>query len=172
MMTLLGKHSYQFIQNARGYDKTPLSYNRSVQSISQSTTLDRDIQEYEEIRAVLARLAESLSRRAKEEDVMGSLISVSIRYFDFTNMVRSLSLETPTRDAKNLLENALLLFDRNHNDKAIRHLGIGLGSLTSSTRSIQQLNLFETKVSASYDVVNELNKQFPKANLKRASDIK
>ena len=172
VMTLLGKHSYQFIQNARGYDKTPLSYNRSVQSISQSTTLDRDIQEYEEIRAVLARLAESLSRRAKEEDVMGSLISVSIRYFDFTNMVRSLSLETPTRDAKNLLENALLLFDRNHNDKAIRHLGIGLGSLTSSTRSIQQLNLFETKVSASYDVVNELNKQFPKANLKRASDIK
>ena len=103
---------------------------------------------------------------------MGSLISVSIRYFDFTNMVRSLSLETPTRDAKNLLENALLLFDRNHNDKAIRHLGIGLGSLTSSTRNIQQLNLFETNVSASYDVVNELNKQFPKANLKRASDIK
>ena len=172
VMTLLGKHSYQFIQNARGYDKTPLSYNHSVQSISQSTTLDRDIQEYEEIRAVLARLAESLSRRAKEEDVMGSLISVSIRYFDFTNMVRSLSLETPTRDAKNLLENALLLFDRNHNDKAIRHLGIGLGSLTSSTRNIQQLNLFETNVSASYDVVNELNKQFPKANLKRASDIK
>lgn len=172
ILTLLGKHSYQFIQNARGYDQTPLSYNHSVQSISQSTTLDRDIQEYDEVRTVFIRLADALAKRAKEENVQGSLISTSIRYYDFTNTVRSISLETPINDAKSLLENALLLFDKYNNGKPIRHLGIGLGSLISSTKNIRQLNLFQTLKQPDYDIVEELNKKLPGARLKRASDVK
>lgn len=172
ILTLLGKHSYQFIQNARGYDQTPLTYNHSVQSISQSTTLDRDIQEYDEVRTVFIRLADALAKRAKEENVQGSLISTSIRYYDFTNTVRSISLETPINDAKSLLENALLLFDKYNNGKPIRHLGIGLGSLISSTKNIRQLNLFQTLKQPDYDIVEELNKKLPGARLKRASDVK
>lgn len=172
VITLLGKHSYQFIQNARGFDTTPLSYNHSVQSISQSTTLDHDIQEYDEIRSVFVRLADSLEKRAKLEDVQGSLISISIRYYDFSNNVRSISLENPISDARNLLEHALLLFDRNNNGKPIRHLGIGLGSLSSSSKEIKQLNLFQpVKTSTTLDVLDELNKQLPNACLKRASDL-
>lgn len=173
VMTLLGKHSYQFIQNARGFDTTPLSYNHTVQSISQSTTLDQDISDYDEIRSVFVRLANALEKRAKNEDVKGSLVSISIRYFDFSNNVRSISLEQPIADAKNLLEHALLLYDRNNNGKMVRHLGIGLGSLSSSTKEIKQLNLFQTNITSNtIDVLAELNKKLPTAHLKRASDLK
>lgn len=172
IMTLLGKHSYQFIQNARGFDTTPLSYNHTVQSISQGTTMDRDIQEYDEVRTVFKRLSESLAKRASDEDVAGSLVSITIRYFDFSNHVRSISIENPIADSKSLLEHALLLFDKNNNGKPIRYLGIGLGSLTSSTKNIQQLNLFQSNLKAPNDVLKELNKQLPNAHLIRASDVK
>lgn len=172
IMTLLGKHAYTYIQNARGNDTNVLSYNNSVQSISQSTTLDHDIQEYDEVKTVLKRLAHTLSTRAKQEDLRGALISLSIRYFDFTNAVRSINIQTYTNDESVLLEHALLLFDRHFNGKPIRHLGIGLGSLFSKSKTISQISIFEQETTTPKTILDSLNEQLPNANLVFASSIK
>lgn len=174
IMTLLGKHAYTAIQNARGNDSNQLSYTTSLQSISQGTTLDRDIEEYEEIKTVLARLAKSLSQRAKREDIKGSLITLSIRYFDFTNAVRSQSINNYTNEESDLFEHALLLFDRNFNGQAIRHLGIGLGSLFSKERTVDQLHMnLEQEIHEETidDVIAQLNKQIPGIHLTTASQV-
>ena len=169
IMTLLGKHAYTYIQNARGNGSAQLSFNTSVQSISQSTTLDRDITDYEEVKTVLKRLAATLSRRAREDHIKGSLISISIRYFDFTNAVRSTNIHSYTDDANVLLEHALLLFDRHYNGREIR-----LGSLYSAEHTIDQIDLFQHEIQPLNDVedvLKELNAQLPGAHLIRASDI-
>lgn len=175
ILTLLGRHGYQFIQYARGNDTNKLTYNTTVQSISQGTTLDRDVEDYDEIKTVLHRLAASLSKRAKSEDLKGTLITISIRYFDFTNAVRSITIQDYTNDETMLFEHALLLYDRNQNGKAVRHLGIGLGSLFSKTHSIDQLkfSLDDTKGKNSIDhVLDQLNKQLPGIHLTTAANIK
>lgn len=174
IMSLLGKHAYTHIQHARGNGSNQLTFNTSVQSISQSTTLDRDISDYDEVKTVLKRLAISLSRRAKEDHIKGSLISLSIRYYDFTNAVRSTGIQGYTDDPNTLFEHALLLFDRHYNGKEIRHLGIGLGSLYSSLKTIEQINLFQHDITPTnnvQDVLKELNAQIPGAPLIRASDL-
>lgn len=163
------------IQHARGNGSNRLSYNTSVQSISQSTTLDRDIIEYDEVKTVFRRLAHSLSQRAKQEKIKGSLLSISIRYYDFTNAVRSQSLQGYTNEETILLETALLLFDQNHNGKEIRHLGIGLGSLYSEETSVTQIDMFQEPVEDTNDVaivLKQLNKQLPGANLISAAQLK
>lgn len=172
ILTLLGKHAYNAIQNARGNDTNQLTYTTSVQSISQGTTLDRDIQEYDEIKTVLRRLAKSLSQRAIREDIKGKLISISIRYFDFSNAVRSMGVANYTNDENVLFEHALLLFDRNQNGKPIRHLGIGLASLYSKTNSIDQLSMSldaQETVESVDQVLAQLNKQIPGIHLTTAA---
>ena len=167
VMTLLGKHAYQFIQHARGNSSNQLNFNQSLQSISQSTTLDRDITEYDEVKTVFQRLARTLSQRAKDERLCGRLISVSIRYHDFSNMVRSVNIPNYTNDINILLENALYLFDRNHNGKPIRHLGIGLASFQTA-KSVDQINMFQEPIENTNEVeqvLKELNKQLPDAHL-------
>ncbi|WP_416324848.1 DNA polymerase IV [[Eubacterium] hominis] len=167
VMTLLGKHAYQFIQHARGNSSNQLNFNQSLQSISQSTTLDRDITEYDEVKTVFQRLARTLSQRAKDERLSGRLISVSIRYHDFSNMVRSVNIPNYTNDINILLENALYLFDRNHNGKPIRHLGIGLASFQTA-KSVDQINMFQEPIENTNEVeqvLKELNKQLPDAHL-------
>ncbi|MEG1474508.1 MAG: DNA polymerase IV [Longicatena sp.] len=174
IMTLLGKHSYGIIQNARGNGSNKLSYNTSVQSISQSTTLDRDINDYDEVKTVFKRLAKSLSMRAVNDQLKGMLLSVSIRYHDFSNVMRSVSLPNYTNDENVLLENALLLFDQHQNGKDIRHLGITLGSLYSPETSVDQMNMFQDEIQPPHefkDILKELNKQLPNAHLISASDI-
>lgn len=174
IMTLLGKHSYSLIQNARGNSTNQLSFNHTLQSISQSTTLDRDISDYDEVKTVFKRLAAQLSKRAQADDIKGSLISITIRYYDFSNAVRSNSIQSYINDENTLLEQSLYLFDQHYSGKEIRHLGIGLGSLFSSTHTINQIDLFqeETKeIPDAVSILQELNKQIPQAHLMRASDI-
>lgn len=174
IMALMGKHAYQLIQNARGFGSNRLDYNTSVQSISQSTTLDTNIVEYEEVKSVFKRLANKLSQRAKQEDLRGALISISIRYADFTNAVRSTTISEYTNDADILLEHALLLFDQHNNGKEIRHLGIGLGSLFSKTRTVDQINLFQdvkAEPTDSTDILKQLNKQLSTGKLMKASEL-
>lgn len=174
IMALMGKHAYQLIQNARGFGSNRLDYNTSVQSISQSTTLDTNIVEYEEVKSVFKRLANKLSQRAKQEDLRGALISISIRYADFTNAVRSTTISEYTNDADVLLEHALLLFDQHNNGKEIRHLGIGLGSLFSKTRTVDQINLFQdvkAEPTDSTDILKQLNKQLSTGKLMKASKL-
>lgn len=174
IMALMGKHAYQLIQNARGFGSNRLDYNTSVQSIFQSTTLDTNIVEYEEVKSVFKRLANKLSQRAKQEDLRGALISISIRYADFTNAVRSTTISEYTNDADVLLEHALLLFDQHNNGKEIRHLGIGLGSLFSKMRTVDQINLFQdvkAEPTDSTDILKQLNKQLSTGKLMKASEL-
>lgn len=171
-MALLGKSGYQKIMNARGYDSASLCFNSTVQSISQSTTLDKDIEEYDEIKATFKTLAKGLANRAKEEKVKGKQLSISIRYTDFSTIVRSTNLQTYTQDESVILENAYLLFDKNHiTDQPIRHLGIGLGSLASHDRVIEQISLFEVPKLDRDAILNELNDQLTDGKLIFASSL-
>ena len=174
VMTILGKHSYGFIQNARGLGSNQLNYNHGVKSISQSTTLDRDISEYDEVKTVFQRLARTLSARAREDHLEGSLISVTITYSDFSNMVRSTSIQGFTNVESVLLEHALYLFDTNFNGNPIRHLGIGLASFRSA-KSVDQINMFHQPLEDTNQVdtvLQQLNKLLPDAHLTTLSKIK
>ncbi|MEG0274940.1 MAG: hypothetical protein RR690_07405 [Longicatena sp.] len=65
-------------------------------------------------------------------------------------------------------------YDQNNNGKEIRHLGIGLGSLFSQRKTIDQINLFQKEediVHDASDVLKELNRQLPQAHLMRASEL-
>lgn len=168
---ILGRQAYPRIQNARGYGSNQLNFNSSVKSLSQSTTLERDIKEEEEVQFVLKKLALSLSQRAKEENVKGKHISISIRYSDFSTIVRSLTLIQPTWEAVELYENALLLFDRNHQSElSIRHLGIALGSLNSTAKTIEQLSIFTPPVQKQ-TILDTFNEQIQGKKLIFASEL-
>lgn len=173
VMRLLGKQGYTRILNARGQDSNQLVYSSGNQSLSQSTTLDKDLYEYDEIKTVFRSLAQSLSKRCKLDNTRGKLLSISIRYSDFTTIVRSTQLENYTNEADVLLENAFLLFGRNNNSgEPIRHLGIGLASFYLEGKSVDQIGLFNQELIVDTDkVLDELNKQLHGAKLVYAADL-
>lgn len=176
ILTLFGrsKQAYSMISHARGGGSNELNFNQSVQSISQSTTMETNVREYTEIKTIFKRLAHSLSNHAKKKNVKGKLISISVRYSDFRTVSRSMQVEQYTDNEDVLLECALTLFDQVYEEEEIRHLGIGLGTLYSSDAVIEQLDLFKvTKEEDSIqDVIEQLNKTIPGANFVSAASIK
>ena len=172
IMRILGPHAYTMISHARGIGSNKLSYTTTSRSISQSTTLDEDVEEYQEMAVTLRTLARRLARRAAQEEVKGRLISVSIRYSDFRNAVRSTTLDHYVNDEKTIYEHALYLFDRNYSGEPVRHLGIHLGSLKDRRHMIHQLSMFEEQQAPNTidEVLEQLNARLPGAHLIRASE--
>lgn len=171
LIRTLGKQGYSAIAHAKGQGSNTLVYSTSLSSISQSTTLDKDITDYEEVKQVFRSLAISLSKKAKFEAIKGAMVSISIRYFDFTNVVRSISLNTYTDDYNLILEHALYLFDLHYNGNPIRHLGITLASFYRHDCGTQ-MNLFEQiDYNDTEQILKELNKSIPNTPLIKASEL-
>jgi len=167
----LGKNGPYLIKNARGQGSDELTFSNSVQSISQSTTINHDVEEYSEIKNILKILTKSLCERAQKENIKGKLVSVSIRYYDFRNVIRSTNVNMYINDFNSVFEQVMILFDQHYESIPIRHLGVGLGSLISSTHPIQQLNLFEEVVKPKPNVLDELNKNILGSKLVYASSL-
>lgn len=175
IMQILGNYSYILIQHARGNGSNKLSVATSSRSLSQSTTLDEDVEDYAEMSVALRRLAARLAKRAQKEGVKGRMISTSIRYSDFRNAIRSVTLEQYVNDEQTLYEQALYLFDRNYSGEPVRHLGIHLGSLKEEQSIITQHTVFEEAAPVTNSIENvlqQLNDRLPGANLIPASHAK
>lgn len=170
LIKTIGKAAPGLIANARGRGSDQLIYTTTIQSISQSTTINHDVFDYDECKNILRLLSSSLSKRAKKEKVSGKMISISIRYYDFRNAVRSLNLDYSSDDENIIFEHAMLLFDQNYEDIPIRHLGVGMGSLSSKDSQIEQLTIF-TAPKPKMDILEELNKQIIGSKLVYASSL-
>jgi len=169
---ILGKQALPIVEKIKGNSSNELQFSHTVQSISQSTTINHDVEDYGEIMQILRKLAKSLSDRAKSKRMSGKLISISIRYFDFRNVVRSINYESYTNEMDTLYELAISLFDEYAEDLPIRHLGIGLGSLQSDSERIDQLSLFNYQSDKpKINVLDELNKDLLGTPLVYASTL-
>ncbi|MFV0382162.1 MAG: DNA polymerase IV [Breznakia sp.] len=156
--TILGKKAYVAIEHARGNGSDEIHFSHTIQSMSQSTTINHDVEDYGEICQILKKLSISLANRAKKAEVSGRLISISIRYHTFRTIVRSISLHQFVNDSEVLYEQALSMFDEHGEEIPIRHLGISLGTLNSDKNRIDQLSLFQ-KAPKQADIVDTLNNE-------------
>lgn len=170
LLKVLGKQGRNAILNARGQGNDVLTYNSTVQSLSQSTTMNHDVEEYAEIAGIIKTLSMHLSKRAKEKQMEGKLISLSIRYYNFKNVVRSTNLDVITNDCNIIYEHAMTLLDQYYEGMPVRHLGISLGSLKSQKEKIEQITIFN-KLHKPIDILEELNKEVNGTLLMYASDL-
>ena len=162
----------KILLRAHGKDDSEIIIDHEVKSISQSVTLLEDIVDYDEIKGVFMSLSRSLERRLKDEGKIGYVLYITIKLFDFNQIVRSKKLDSPIYNKNDIFEHTMQLFDLNWNDEPIRLLGIGLSKLIDAKEHMPQLNLFETNVyDETEEVLNSLNKMIGNGNLKRASDI-
>ena len=138
----------------------------------------KDAETFEEITPVLLRLAESVGRRLRAHDKCCMMVSVEIRYSDFTNVSHQTVLQAPTNSDDTIYKIARDLAKKLWNHRPVRLLGIRTSKLTETTEPTQ-LNLFtmnaETtderhrKLDAALDLIKE---KYGDNAVMRASRIK
>jgi len=142
LRTILGKNTLHFIDLANGKGSSEIEAEIDAKSIGQSITFNDDLNDYDEIKYQFSLLAKKIELRMEKEKLASNHISITLRNFEFKTITRSCKLAYYISNSKEILEEALVLFDDNLTDEPVRLIGISCNNLKHNDDIIQQLNLF------------------------------
>ena len=140
------KHrGYSFYQLARGIDFRPVEPYRERKSIGAETTLSYNLNiDDEEVAEILSELCEEVAYRTKHSEKLGKTITLKIKYEDFTQITRSISVEHPICTQEDIRTHVYNLLKNVHSeDKQIRLLGVTLSNLVDSKDEFTNITIFE-----------------------------
>lgn len=127
---------------ACGIDPSPVvpaEESAPVKSVGHSRTLRDDLDDREAICAFLLQLAEMVGRRARRYRVSGRVVTLTLRYADFTTVSRQQVQPDYLDGSEQLYQASVQILDRLTIDQPVRLLGVRLSSLRFKTG---QLPLF------------------------------
>jgi DNA polymerase-4 len=170
LVARFGKHGERLYNLSRGVDNSPINPKRKAKSISHEVTFPKDLYDPEEVKRVLHKLSEEVGRRLRRKGLKGRTIEIKVRYPDFSQITRSLSLDMPTDSTDTIWSQAERLFERNVRiERGIRLIGVGVSNLTEKS----QLLLFDQdeKLQRIDKVVDEIRERFGKDSIRRGFSI-
>ncbi|WP_372894689.1 DNA polymerase IV [Stieleria sp.] len=160
---------------ANGIDARAVVPDRHAKQISHERTFTDDQTDAELLHAVLCFLCEQTTMRLRTSKQKTATITLKYRREDFKTFTKSRSTGSPTDRTGDVIQIASELLDqmRHSEPRAVRLLGVSLGSLVASDRPVQ-LSLFddprqqqaERKVD---QVVDQLSQQLGAKTVYRAA---
>jgi DNA polymerase IV len=128
---LPGKLGPLLRDRARGIDPRPLETSVETVSISTEETFDHDIDDPEQLKLEVRRMAERVAERLERGRQSARTVTTKVRYQDFSIRSRSTTLPVATDDVNRIAELACALLDRALADRpgALRLVGVGVSGL-------------------------------------------
>lgn len=173
LRSIFGRNTELVVQRANGVDDSEIICDWDIKTMSQSTTFLNDLTDFDEIKPIFLELSQKLSRRLGYENKTGNLVSITIKYFDFTSSNRSKKLPTYIHSTEDIFQNALDLFEENVEEVPIRLIGVGLSNLKLQEDILVQINLFDqpSEVNATQKLIKELNQSLSLPSIKTAASL-
>ncbi|RDY31222.1 Y-family DNA polymerase [Lachnotalea glycerini] len=143
----LKSHGQLLWQYANGIDDSPVMPSQvNLKGIGNSITLSFDAVTSEEINHVLLGLAEQVSKRLRLSNQLAGMISVEIKYNDFSTVSHQMQLTTPANTTEQLYHASCILISELWNHNPVRLLGVRTSKLVHEDEPVQ-MTLFDTVVS-------------------------
>ena len=125
LRTLLGSRGSLLYHYACAEDERPVEPERLRKSVGKEITLERDSADREQMKAILARLAEQVERRLTDLELEARTLSLKVRWSDFQLITRSTSRAQGFRRAHEMLPVLYSLLSQLGSEKrAVRLLGV------------------------------------------------
>lgn len=144
-----GKAGRFYYRIVRGIDERPVQPDRETKSVGAEDTFAYDLSDIAEMDTELQKIANIVGERMQRHGLRGRTITLKVKYHDFRQITRSLSVPQPTCDAGDIFSTACqLLRTTDLTGMKVRLLGISVSGFkepathTRIQESIQ-LRLFE-----------------------------
>ncbi len=144
LVRLFGKVGQFFHSIAHGIDDRPVMPERIRKSLGKEITLIEDIDDTNEMIALLSELAGSVGSLLRRKGLKGRTVVLKLKYHDFQSITRSVTLGRMLNDAEEILDQVLLLLKETEaGTRKVRLLGITVSNFDrpedSPSRPVQLL---------------------------------
>lgn len=148
LVAYFGKVGLFYYNIVRGIDEREVESERESKSVGAEDTFAYDLTKIEEMHAELDKIAQTVCNRLERYELKGRTVTLKIKYHDFKQITRSLSLEKPVSDIETITATAKQLLQLTDlTDKKVRLLGISLSNFHEQKLPVRknsaQLRLFD-----------------------------
>lgn len=138
LIKLFGKLGSYLYDVVRGIDEREVVSYSPPKSISCESTFDKDINNIRDLMPEIAKLCERLSVRMQQQNILGIILFIKIKYDNFDTVTKSYTLPKFTNNYEYILDNSQKLFLNNILTKRkIRLIGFGFHKLDIKEENIQ-----------------------------------
>lgn len=151
LMAKFGKAGLMLHESARGIDSRPVEIRQEAKSIGNEETFAEDVRDKKRIEQELLALCIRVGKRVRNHGLVGRTVTIKVKYRDFVQVTRSLTLPEPVADDRSLYQTGRRLLAKTEIGlRPIRLLGISLTNL-SHGEAVGQLTLFGNSQSKEKD---------------------
>ncbi len=93
LVMAFGKSGIYYYNIVRGIDERMVTPDAPRKSLGREVTLERDIDDIDEIRRILEALSHEVEEMLHAENLSGRTVTLKLKYDDFTQITRQLSLD-------------------------------------------------------------------------------
>lgn len=162
----LGSHGLDLIELAHGRDERPVvGEPTDARSVGQEHTYDKDSSDLPRLRRTLLELSDGVARRLRAAGLRGRTLTLKYRDASFQTVTRAETLDAPTDSGERVFETAWRLFERLHDGRSVRLLGVS----ASHFEERAQRGLFEPEPAPADRLRDQVAEKFGAAALVRAS---
>jgi DNA polymerase-4 len=157
---IIGRRLKEMGQGIDNSPVVPYGEEDQVKSVGHSSTLERDIDDPQEIRRFLLQLSEMVGSRARRYSVSGRTIHLYVRYADFfSSWGKQVTLKNYINLSDEIYKAALGILETVELEQPVRLLGISLSNLKHQA---EQLPLFEDERKKLFatKAMDEVNQRF------------
>ncbi len=170
----MGEQGQHLHNLARGIDDRPVRIDRVAKSISHEHTFPADLDNPDEVRAIIARQAQDVAMRLRKHHRFARTVTIKVRYGNFETITRSHPLDSQTDETRAIHNAARELFDTwARSFQPVRLIGVGVSQLTDAPAAP---GLFDTtdhdKARAVDRVSDAIADKFGKDAIARAASLR
>jgi DNA polymerase-4 len=138
-----GPHAGRMLHDlAWGRDRRRVVPMEPERSVGSQETLGRDTDDPAVVRRELLRMADRTAGRMRKAGLVGRTVSVAVRFADFSELTRSVTLAMPTDVTEEIYGAALALYERLSLERArIRRVGVRVQGITDARQAYRQPQL-------------------------------
>lgn len=175
---IAGNHAIILHRLANGIDHSKINISRNqLKSVGNSITLPYDTCDEEVLNKTLYDLSKQVSNRMIQRDLLGSTISITIKYTRFRSVNRQIILNSSVNDFEIIVSTSKSLFEKHYDGSPLRLLGVSVSNIIHVSDYKEQLNLFKPvkdeviQLSQTDELIDQLNKKLKEKKIFKASSI-
>ncbi|MCP1996275.1 DNA polymerase IV [Flavobacterium sp. HSC-61S13] len=143
-----GRHYYDIV---RGIDLSLVQPNRTIKSVGTERTFDENLSSEIYILEKLDFIAVDLEQRLKKHGISGKTLTLKIKYSDFSQQTRSITLPYYVSEKSLLLDVAKELLYQERLKDSVRLIGLSMSNLNTKTADEQLMQKKAVAVQLRFD---------------------
>jgi len=174
LIKIFGKHGKLMWEYANGIDSSEVIYKyEPPKSISNSTTLAKDIENLDKLNEILLTLAEFVSYRLRKYNMVGKVVNVGLRTNEFKDFSHQKKLDIATSNTKDIYIKAKELLKEMYKGEAIRLVSLKVDNLCDKCET--QVSLFDVTENKKQEKLDEtldkLKEKYGYSSITRAGKL-